>query len=234
MSVRFVLRVALVVLCFLLGTAGWSQDLPAIPPSLDPGFWGRANQPYILKVTQTTTSVNGIITPQTHAAVRNVYRDSAGRVREESFYDNGRPNSVSIRDPGKNTNSILQLVTKSAVVVSPLRVVVPPPGRGWAVERLPSRYIDGFPTEGFRFTRTIPAPADGSGVPVTVVEEDWISKQLSVVLQQTIYDPRTGTTTKTVAEFKQVEPDPALFAIDLSGYTVHEVGSTAQPAMPLH
>jgi len=233
MSLRIVARFALALVCVATATSGLSQDLPAIPPSLDPSFWGRANEPYTLKLTQTATSVNGQGTPQTYPAL-NVYRDSTGRVRTESFYANGRPMAVSISDPGKNTFTAMYVVAKTAVVISTPRVAPPPAGKGWKVERLPARYIDGFPTEGFRFTRTIPAPADGSGTPVTVVEDDWVSNQLSVVMEQTIRDPRTGTTTKTVAQFKQIEPDPNVFKIDLSGYSVQQVGPTAQPGGPLH
>ena len=165
--------------------------------------------------------------PRNHVMVTNVFRDSEGRVREESFYDNGRPSAVSIRDPHKNTNTIIYVATKSAVVAPTPQPMIPPAGRGWTVERLPSRVIDGSDAEGFRFTRTIPGPADGNGVPVTTVEEDWISTKLAVVLEQTTYSSNIGTTTKTVSQFKQAEPDSNLFKIDLSGYSLQQVGSSA-------
>ena len=227
MNVRFVLRISLAIACVLPAPSGLAQETPAIPPSLDPAFWGRANHPYTLKLIQTTTGINGNDAPQMHVAM-NVYRDSVGRVREESFYDNGGPSAVSIRDPGKNTSTFLHILQKSAVVLAVPRASVPPPGKGWTVERLPVRYIEGFPAEGFRFTRTIAAASAGIGTPVTVVEEDWISSQLSVVLEQTIHDPRSGITTKTVSQFKQIEPDPTLFKVDLSGYSIQQVGSQAQ------
>jgi hypothetical protein len=98
---------------------------------------------------------------------------------------------------------------------------IPPPGRGWSEERLPPRVIAGFPAEGLRFTRTIPSAATGTGAPVTVVEDDWISTQLGVVLEQTLRDPRTGTSTRTVTQLEQVEPDPALFVVP-ADYSVQQ------------
>jgi hypothetical protein len=225
MSVRFSLRIVLALGCVLPATFAVSQALPAIPPSLDPTFWGRANAPYTLKITSTNTSVTANSAPQTHVMVMNVFRDSEGLVREEFFYDNGRPHGVSIRDPRKNTITIMYVATKSAVVAPTYQPVTPPPGRGWAVERLPSRIIDGSDAEGLRFTRAIPAPADGNGAPATIVEEEWVSNELGVVLEQTTYDSRTGTTTKTVSQFKQAEPDSTLFKIDLTGYSVQQVGT---------
>ena len=90
---------------------------------------------------------------------------------------------------------------------------MPPGGKGWIVERLPPRVIAGFPAEGLRYTRTIPASTDGQKAEDTVVEEDWISKELCLVLEQRIQSQRTGLLTRTVSFFKQGEPDPTLFFI---------------------
>ncbi len=223
MSVRFSLRIAVAIVCVLRATSGLSQDTHAIPLGLDPTFWGQKNAPYTLKLTQTNTIVNGNNAPQTHVMVMNTFRNSNGLVREEYIYDKGRPMAVSIRDPGKSTNTIMYVVTKQALVVP-----IHPPGTGWTVERLPSRVIDSFQAKGLRFTITIPASADGTEPPGMVIEEDWISSSLGIVLEQIINNPRLGTTTKTVAQVERVEPDPALFKIDLSGYSVQQSGSSAQ------
>lgn len=228
MSVSTVFRLAFTLGCVLPTTFAFSQDLPTNPPATDATYWGRANVPYVLKITVTSTGVSANSAPHTHVMVTNVFRDSEGIVREESTYDNGRPMAVSIRDPHKMTNTIMYVAQKNAVI-APLYPpqANPPAGKGWTVERLPSRVIDGMTTDGLRFTRTFPDPTDKSGTPVTMVEEDWISDKLGVVLEQTTYNSHTGRTTKTVSEFQQVEPDPALFKIDLSGYSVQEVGTSA-------
>jgi hypothetical protein len=113
-------------------------------------------------------------------------------------------------------------------MVIPLqRPSIPPPGRGWAVERLPSRVIDGIASDGFRFTITLPSPAEGSGAPVTSIEEEWISKPLGIVLERTSGLGTTNAGTQSVSQFKEIEPDPALFKIDLSGYSVQRLGTLA-------
>jgi len=116
MNVPFVLRGASVLVCVLAATSGWSQDLPAIPLRIDPAFWGHANKPYTLKLTVTTTSVDGSNGPQTVVTEQNVSRDSAGRESTEGFYDSGQPRSVWVRDPGKGTLTMMQVVGKLAWV----------------------------------------------------------------------------------------------------------------------
>ena len=210
MKISLALRSACVLVGVLAAVSGSSQDLPVLPPSLDATFWGRANEPYILKITRITTGIDGVTAPQKRSSQRNVYRDSEGRVRTESFYDSGRPMAVSIQDPIKNTYTYMMVAGKTVSTVDLPRTGPPPPGKGWEVERLPSRVIDGIPAEGVRFTRTIHQAPDGKD---TIVEEDWLSNKLSVVLERKVQSQRTGTTTDTVSSFKQTEPDPALFTV---------------------
>ncbi len=203
-----------------LATAA-AQNIPAIPPSIDPAFWGHPNKPYVLKLTVTSSSSDGSRPPQTRSSEENVSRDAAGRVRTEVFYNSGQPSAVTIRDPNKDTFTVVKVVSKSAFVSSMPRPQPPPPGKGWKVERLPSRIIAGFPADGFRFTRTIPGSDDGQRAEDTLVEEDWLSNELSVVLERKIDSGRTGVSITKVTQFRQVEPDPALFSIP-SDYTVQQ------------
>lgn len=210
MNTSLTLRSACVLVGVLAAISGSSQDLPVLPPSLDATFWGRANEPYILKITRITTGIDGVTAPQKRSSEMNVSRDSEGRVCTESFYDNGRPMAVSIRDPIKNTFTYMKVVGKTVSTMDLPRVGAPPPGKGWEVERLPSRVIDDIPAEGVRFTRTIHQAPDGKD---TIVEEDWLSNKLGVVLERKVQSQRTGTTTDTISSFKQTEPDPALFTV---------------------
>jgi hypothetical protein len=227
MNVSFILRCASVLVYALAATVGLSQDVPSIPPSADPTFWGQPNKPYTLKLTQTSIGVSGSNTPQTHVSEVNVCRDSAGRVRTESFYDSGLPMAVSVRDPNKNTMTQMMVVGKTFFVISVPRPMNPPPGRGWTVERLAARVIDGFPVEGLRFTRTIPANANGNDAPDSVIDEEWLSNNLGVVLEEKTESQRIGTTTKKVSQLKQVEPDPTLFTVP-SDYSVRQAEPPAQ------
>ena len=210
MNTSLTLRSACVFVGVLAAISGSSQDLPVLPPNLDATFWGRANEPYILKITRITAGIDGVTAPQKRSSEMNVYRDSKGRVCTESFYDSGRPMAVSIRDPIKNTFTFMMVVGKTVSTVDLPRTGPPPAGKGWEVERLPSRVIDGISAEGVRFTRTIHQAPDGSD---TIVEEDWLSNKLGVVLERKIQSQRTGTTTDTISSFKQTEPDPALFTV---------------------
>ena len=202
------LRFATILVCTLTTLPVFAQDLPSIPPTLDPRFWGRPNEPFALTLIETTFDVNASNTPQTHIMKLNLYRDSAGRERTEGFYDKGLPNDVTIRDPGNNSRIFWYVATKRGYIVPPL-----PPGKGWTVQRLQPRVVAGLPAEGLRFTRTIPASVDGAVPSVTMTDEEWISNELGIVLEQTTIDPRTYKMTKTVTQLKKVEPDPALFVI---------------------
>jgi hypothetical protein len=193
------------------------------PASTRPQFLVRPNEPYALTLTETGISFNASNTPQTHISQLKLYRDSVGRERTEAFYDNGRLATVTIRDPGRSSTTFLKVVDKSALVLYTPRPLPPPPGKGWTVERLQPRVVAGFPAEGLRFTRTIPAAIEGTVPSVTVTEEDWISHELGVVLEQTFDNPRIGKTTKTVTRLQKVEPDAALFIIP-GEYSVQQSG----------
>jgi hypothetical protein len=213
MNISSVLRSIAAIVCLSLSIAGFSQDPPAVPPSHDPAFWGKANQPYTLKITHTSTSTDGNGMMRTRRQVLNVYRDSKGRVRTEAFYDNGQPMAVYIQDPIANTLTFMKVVGKTVYVTDLPRHGAPPPGKGWITEPLSSRVIDGISVDGVRYTRNVPVSDDGNGPIETIVEEDWLSSKLGVVLQQTDKSERIGTTTDTVSDFKQVEPDPTLFEV---------------------
>lgn len=221
MNTPLFLRSVSVLVCALAATSGLSQDLPIVPPSHDPTFWGRANEPYMLKLTHTSTSVDRSGVSRQHSREVKVYRDSEGRMRTESFYDSGQPMTVSIQDPVKNKLTFMKVVGKTVAVFDLPRPGIPTPGQGWTVKRLPSRVIDGIPAEGLRFTRTISAPSEGNGSPDTIIEEDWLSNILGVVLERTVKSQRTGTEADTVTDFKQVEPDPALFTVPSDYSSLH-------------
>jgi hypothetical protein len=186
-----------------------------LPPDIDPQFWGRQNAPYALTMMVTNNAIrDGKIQP-THVSQAKAYRDASGRVRTESFYDSGKPMDAVLRDPVQDVTVVLKFVQKAAFVLPLIRPQPPPPGKGWTVEQLPMRVIAGYPAQGRRFRRTIPAESTGTGQPVTTVEDVWVSNELGVILEQTFDDPRTGTSTKTVTELEKTVPDPTLFTIPI-------------------
>ena len=58
MNVTSLLRHSALVVCVLSAATAGTQSLPAIPPSIDPSFWGHPDKPYFIKLT--ITSSNGV------------------------------------------------------------------------------------------------------------------------------------------------------------------------------
>ena len=199
----------------------FAQEGRTVPPNLDPAFWGRAQRPYVATVVTTSaqTGADGAKAERTTEGRR--YRDDAGRERSEGFYDSGQPADVMLRDPRQTRVVMLTVVGKTADVL-----FVPRPDAGardgvWTTEALPARTFLGVRATGERFRRVVPADANGSGRPITVLEDAWFSEDLGIVLLQMYQDPRTGTFTRTVTQLQQMKPDPALFEIP-KDYTVHQ------------
>jgi hypothetical protein len=79
--------------------------------------------------------------------------------------------------------------------------------------------ISGRPATATRTTRTIPAGAIGNQQAIAVTRTVYMSPDLKVPLQIVSEDPRFGTSTMTLTNIVQAEPDAALFQIP-SGYAV--------------
>ncbi len=89
-------------------------------------------------------------------------------------------------------------------------------------ENLGIKDFNGFPAEGTRTTRTIPAGKEGNDQPLKVIHETWQSKELGLTLMSISDDPRRGRTTSEYEELNRAEPDHALFAPP-AGYTMVDV-----------
>ena len=109
-----------------------------------------------------------------------------------------------------------------------------PPGEGVSVEfsghsskaetkteKLEARSIEGVQAEGTRTTTTIPAGAIGNEQPIQVVNENWYSPELQVVVMTSHSDPRFGQTTYTLTNIQRAEPAATLFQVP-PDYTVKE------------
>ena len=80
---------------------------------------------------------------------------------------------------------------------------------------------NGVMAEGTRVTRTIPAGAIGNNRDLHVVNEQWYSKDLQMMVKTVNSDPRYGTTTYEMINISQAAPDAGLFMIP-AGYTITE------------
>lgn len=175
-----------------------------------------------------------------------VYRDAQGRVRKETTLPaigplaaSGTPKSlVFIHDPVAGTGYILdvnkkiahKLPQRSEKAANANNAGSDAPGKGWAghpgnadvvKESLGSQTINGVVAEGTRYTRTIPAGRMGNDRPVTIVNEEWYSPDLQIIVQSKRSDPFVGDSTYTVTNIQRSAPAATLFAVP-SDYTVQD------------
>lgn len=79
------------------------------------------------------------------------------------------------------------------------------------VDDLGKRNIAGLEASGIRTTRTVPSGVLGNSLPLTYVEEKWVSDDYRIILLDISDDPVLGKSTYEVTSFTPSEPDPSLF-----------------------
>ncbi|SEF74686.1 hypothetical protein SAMN05421819_1038 [Bryocella elongata] len=203
-----------------------TETTSVIPPDRDPAVWGRAHQPYIATVMVSGAPGSPADTGQTNSS-REVleFRDDAGRVRTDSFYDSGQLMASTVRDSAQRTMVICMAVPKQATVLRGIAAgyVAPgtnvPPGAGWVAEPLPAKRIAGIlKVPGQRFTRTFTI----NGKTDTQIVEDWTDPDLGIVLEHTATDSLHGTReSQRVTHLVLSRPDASLFEVP-AGYEVRD------------
>lgn len=86
-------------------------------------------------------------------------------------------------------------------------------------EQLGSRQVEGVKATGRRSTTTIPAGRIGNDRAIQVVEEQWDSPELNMVVLSRFSDPRTGVVEYRLTNINRSEPRADLFQVP-SDYTV--------------
>lgn len=185
---------------------------------------------------RTPMGVGGAIMGKLEAAqvesVRRVYEEriTAEGNREAGF------KSVPLTDEEKQK---IELAARAARVAgaddAPSRAAVAPAGGGGArgggamvrrsgpVAPLEHKTIEGIAVEG-RTTRTvIPAGQVGNEQPITIVNEQWRSPDLNLLVLTRHVDPRTGESAYRLTNIIRAEPDPSLFMVP-PDYTVQDTG----------
>ena len=168
----------------------------------------------------------------------NLFRDSQGRVREETTWTGPRGlvshTAVTITDP---VAKVVRRLNPQNKTVSEMAMPQPHAGGAGAhlgagrrfrqdsanivKEDLGTQAVNGFPATGTRVTRTIPAGAVGNEQAIQIVRESWVSTDLKLPVMTKITDPRFGTTVTQLTNITRAEPDAALFQTP-AGYTVGE------------
>ena len=189
-----------------------------------------------------------------------LYRDGQGRTRRETTFTgigplaaSGQPHTlVMIHDPVAGTGYVLHTEKKTAE-----QLPAHPGGANHAgnfqnrfeariqqeiangtlkKEDLGTQTINGISAQGTRYTRVIPAGQIGNANAINIVNEQWYSPDLQIVVKSTRTDPRMGTTTYTVSNIQRSEPASTLFTVP-SDYTVkpataHRGGRHHGPGAP--
>lgn len=88
---------------------------------------------------------------------------------------------------------------------------------------LEHRTIDGLAVEGRSASKTIPAGEIGNQRPITIVNEEWRSPELKVLVMTHHSDPRSGESTYQLTNIVRGEPDATLFVVP-AGYEIRETG----------
>jgi hypothetical protein len=96
------------------------------------------------------------------------------------------------------------------------------PRAEFRTEDLGTKTINGLTAQGTRSVRTIPAGEEGNELPLEIIDERWMSRQMGLMLMVIKDDPRQGRTTVEFEELSTTEPDPALFAAP-AGYRIEDV-----------
>ena len=93
-------------------------------------------------------------------------------------------------------------------------------GSASATESLGTRTIEGLEAEGTRTTITIPAGEAGNEMPLEIVSERWVSKELQVSVLMRFVDPRMGERIHRLTSIARGEPSPQLFVVPADFKTV--------------
>jgi len=168
----------------------------------------------------------------------NLYRDSQGRMREETTWTGGNGQGsrtmVTISDP---VAQVVRRLNPQAKTVSemPMRQRAAGGANPHAAggqrshqnsanvvkEDLGTQTVNGAPATGTRVTRTIPAGAMGNAQPMQIVRETWVSNDLKMPVMVKTTDPRFGTTVTQLTSITRSEPNAALFQTP-ADYTVSQ------------
>ena len=91
------------------------------------------------------------------------------------------------------------------------------------VEQLGWKLIEGLQAEGTRTTITIPAGQIGNDRPIEIVDEQWRSSDLQVIVYSRHNDPRMGETVYSLVNVSRADPAASLFQVP-PDYTLQEKG----------
>jgi len=119
------------------------------------------------------------------------------------------------------------IATYERAVRSGAQAAAVPPDIKPTEESLGTRQIEGVKATGRRSTTVIPAGRIGNDRAIQIVEEQWESPELNMLISSRFSDPRTGVVEYRMTNVSRTEPRADLFVVP-SDYTVIEANGGAR------
>jgi hypothetical protein len=200
----------------------------------------------IYETTSTHTLPNGAHVTQSGSYER-LYRDSEGRARREMLLRLAGDETngifiIEVFDPIAGVQFVLDDQSHiahrapfSAEKPRPPSLTVPGytaetdpaarrPNPNESTEYFVNQTMEGVNVVGKRITRNYAAGFQGSGVPFTIVNEEWLCPELDMRILDKSTDSRGTERTFRVSNINRSEPDASLFRIPEGYTTVDEAG----------
>jgi hypothetical protein len=185
-----------------LGRERREETLPAIG-----SFTPQGDPPQIISISDPVAGVNYSLNSRDHVAIKLPALPPLTQAGAE------RKLNVIVNKAG----------IASAATAFPLMIyrASPKPNAASNIEQLGWKLIEGVPAEGTRSTITIPAGQIGNDRPIDIVDEQWRSPDLQVIVYSKHSDPRFGETVYSLTNISRAEPPATLFQVP-PDYTVRD------------
>lgn len=158
--------------------------------------------------------------------VSKIYRDSMGRIREETLDANGSVKHVNLLDPVAGsrysldglgeTGFIMPLKAKSTDTKTPISEAKLPPEAQFLCRSLGTRQFDGISADGESVQLTVRDPENHQLV-FEFVTESWYSPALKVQIFGSIRNMKSGNFYKKLTHIESKEAAPTLFQPRVGG-----------------
>src|SRR5437870_3167473 len=193
-----------------LGRERREQTLPAIGP-----FTAQGDAPQIISIFDPVAGVNYSLNPREHIAMKLPSPPSLPNLPNQGVT---KEFNVMVSGPGPAIQSAPALPTMIF-----FRGAAPNSNEPPKVDQLGWKLIEGLQAEGTRTTITIPAGEIGNDRPIEVVDEQWRSPDLQVIVFSRHSDPRMGETVYSLVNVNRADPAPGLFQVP-ADYTLQDKG----------
>jgi hypothetical protein len=179
------------------------QSLPVIGP-----FTAQGDAPQIISISDPVAGVNYSLNSKERVAVKlpTLPFPQPGIGTKENF-------DVMVNGPAMGVTTGGPIMVYKSVTSSERAAP--------KVEQLGWKLIEGLQAEGTRSTITIPAGEVGNDRPIEIVDEQWRSPDLQMIIHSKHSDPRMGETVYSLTNVNRAEPSPALFQVP-PDYTIQD------------